>query len=177
MNKSKKNNSEVEPAYFTWLNQFAENHDSFYTDDAINDISSGDQKQLIKLKNLFRMISTWASANYIYAFSTDFGEYYCLKVGNNGYAIGYMAGQGVCYYCKKIPLSALNDFIDYQDILNNNKGSNVDKITNDLYHLSNEVITLADKGIPISAIEDTLTKSLDYLHEREKNQSRKLIRK
>ena len=164
--------------YVKWLIQFTQDKDSFYddnwdySDEKLGDI---DKKMVDELSLFFECINLYAQNNYIYSMSRPLGECYQIKINNNGFEIGYITGQGTSFYCKKIQLVSEIDSIDYMDIVNNKKQSNVEYIENRLNNLSNVLIDLYDNGIPIEAIDKTYNLFIRHINsiEREKNKVKK----
>lgn len=156
--------------YVLWLINFMKDKNIFsddewdYSCENLNDI---DQKMVNVLSVFFDGIYLYARDNYIYSLSRPFGECYHIKIDNNGFEIGYLSGQGTCFYCKKIQLDKDNDFIDIMDIINNRKQDNVEFIDMNLNNLSSLIIDLYNNGVPIEAIINTFDKTIHYINNEE----------
>ncbi len=105
------------------------------------------------------------------------GECYQIKINNNGFEIGYVTGQETSFSCKKIQLDVEKAFIDFMDIINNKKQSNVEYIENGLNNLSNVLMDLYDNGIPIEAMIETFNLFIHHTNsiEKERNKVKKKI--
>lgn len=166
--------------YAKWLIQFIQDKDVFfddnwdYSDEKLNDI---DKKMVDKLSLFFESINLYAQNNYIYSAFRPLGECYKIKINNNEFEIGYIAGQGTSFYCKKIELDDEKKFIDFIDIINNNKQNNVEYIDDSLNNLSNVLMDLYNNGIPIEAIIKTFNLFVHHIEsvEREKNKVKKKV--
>ena len=166
--------------YIEWLIQFTQDKDGFsddnwdYSDERLSDI---DKEMVDKLSLFFESINFYAKNNYIYSMTRPLGECYQIKINNNGFEIGYITGQGTSFYCKKIQLDVEKDFIDFMDIINNKKQSNVEYIENSLNNLSNVLMDLYDNGIPIEAMIEIFNLFIRHTNsiEKEKNKVKKKI--
>ena len=88
--------------YINWLANFTSKYPNFTDDD-------------------------WASENNINPVECDFGNFYKIKLGNAGFLLGYIIGQGTIYFCNRVQLENLDDFIDFKDIINTKKDNEVIK--------------------------------------------------
>ena len=82
------------------------------------------------MKNLhliYSGIDDWASENNINPVECDFGNFYKIKLGNAGFLLGYIIGQGTIYFCNRVQLENLDDFIDFKDIINTKQDNEVIK--------------------------------------------------
>ena len=103
-------------------------------------------------------------------------SYYNIKFDNIGYEIGMLVGQGTLFFCNRTPLNKDIEYIDFNDIISNKKRDNTDVITRQLNNLSNKVLELHKKGIPLTALIETLDTTLTGIKEEEKNPTKTLKR-
>lgn len=155
--------------YIEWLEKFTSKHPSFSDDDWLyfpEKITKQDNDNINDLNLFYDVIDNYAEKNYIYPTKCDFGNYYNIKIGNIGYEIGILVGQGTIFFCNRKQLVNNIEYIDFNDIINNKKNDNVDIITNDLNDLSNMIIDLYKKGIPLDAIIESLDKTINFVKEK-----------
>ena len=165
--------------YLKWLEGFTIEHQSFSDNDWIyfsEKISKEDNENIKNLHLLFEGIELYAKKNYIYPTRSDLGVYYNIKLDNIGYEIGMLVGQGTLFFCNRKSLNKDLIYIDFNDILNDKKNSNVDGITQQLKELSNKILELYKNGIPLDALIETLDSSLLEIKNEEKNITKKLKR-
>lgn len=153
--------------YMKWLDSFTIEHSKFSDDDWLyfpEKISKQDNEQVYNLRLLYEIIEKYASKNYIFPTTCDFGDFYKIKFEHTGFEIGMLAGQGVLFFCNRVQIENEKDFIDFNDILNNKKNDNVTTIKNKLNELSNLVVSLYKSGIPLEAIVITLDNTLNEIN-------------
>lgn len=160
MAKEKIRNEEIKKImsdtdYFEWLIQFTQDKSVFFDSDGIyllDEVSNYDRKNIKKLCLLYEGIDKYASQNYIYPSTCEFGNFYKVKLDKYGFEIGILVGQGVEFFCKKVSLENDNDFIDFNDIMAVKKQDKVDDINKILNSLSRMVIAAYENGVPTEAI-------------------------
>ena len=165
--------------YVKWLESFTIEHPVFLDDDWLyfpEKISQEDNEKVKNLHLFYEGIELYAKKNYIYPTECDFGGYYNIKLDNIGYEIGMLVGQGTLFFCKRTPLNKDLEYIDFNDIMADKKKDGVDVITQQLKDLSNSVLELHKKGIPLTAIIETLDTTLTGIKEEEKNPTKTLKR-
>lgn len=143
--------------YILWLEKFTIKHTRFSDNDWLyfpEEISEEDIKSLEELNLFYRGIDEYASKNFIFPSSCDFGNYYCIKFGNIGYEIGIMVGQGTLFFCNKVSIEN-KEFIDFTDIQNDKEQHKTKLINNRLEELSLLINNLAE-DIPLATIEETV---------------------
>jgi len=149
--------------YINWLIQFSKEEGGFSDSDwdyAKEKLDPATQEKVDNLQLLFESISRYARKNYIYSSPNAFGKYYCIKLNGVGLEIGYKAGQGTTFYCRRVPLENESEFIDFMDIVENKKRPEVDRIESGLKVLSNTIMLLQANGIPLEAISETIDRTI-----------------
>ena len=165
--------------YLKWLENFTIEHPGFSDDDWLyfpDKISQEDNEKVKNLHLLYEGIELYAKKNYIYPTECDFGGYYNIKLDNIGYEIGMLVGQGTLFFCKRTPLNKDIIYIDFNDIISDKKQSGVDLITQQLKELSDKILELHKKGIPLNALIESLDTTLTGIKQEEKNPTKTLKR-
>ncbi len=165
--------------YVKWLESFTIEHPGFSDDDWLyfpEKISQEDNEKVKNLHLFYEGIELYAKKNYLYPTECDFGGYYNIKLDNISYEIGMLVGQGTLFFCNRKPLDKDLEYIDFNDIIADKKKDGVDVITQQLKDLSNSVLELHKKGIPLTAIIETLDTTLTGIKEEEKNPTKTLKR-
>ena len=165
--------------YIKWLENFTIKYPDFSDDDWLyfsEKISQEDNEKVKKLHLFYEGIELYAKKNYIYPIECDFGGYYNIKLDNIGYEIGMLVGQGTLFFCKRTSLNKDLEYIDFNDILIDKKKDGVDVITQQLKNLSNNVLELHKKGIPLTALIEILDDTLTGIKEEIKNPTKTLKR-
>ena len=163
--------------YIMWLNQFTINHQSFSDDEWLyskDKISNEDYENVLKLHLLYTVIDNYATKNYIYSLPSEYGEKYYFKINDIGYEISYMSGQGTVFFINRVKINDEIQFIDFNDIINNKKQSNVDEITIKLNEIKNKILQLYQNGIPYNAIENCLSNTMNEMKKTEKEKKLEL---
>ena len=165
--------------YIKWLEGFTTKYESFADDSwlyAPTELSKEENEKVANLHLLYEGIELYAKKNYIYPTECDFGGYYNIKLDNIGYEIGMLVGQGTVFFCKRTGIDKDLEYIDFNDIMTDKKKDGVDVITQQLKDLSNKVLELHKKGIPLTALIETLDTTLTGIKEEEKNPTKTLKR-
>ena len=154
--------------YMNWLNRFTAKHENFCDDDFIyffEELPKNDLEQVKNLALFFEGIREYAYKNYIYPNVYEYQSYYGIKDSVNEvyYKIGVIEGQGGSFFCDRVEDTSEIDFIDFNDIMNNKVGENVEEIENGLDNMSSLVISLYEKGVPIEAIKEALEKTISEI--------------
>jgi hypothetical protein len=152
--------------YIDWLENFTKEHKEFTDDEwtyCPEKLSISDLEKVNKLHLLYDGIDEYASKNYLYPTVVDFGAVHKIKLNNTGFEIGVFTGQGSLFFCRRIKISKNNkqNFIDFNDIINNKKQDGVDEIDKKLNKLSNLIEDLDKSGIPHDAIKNTFIATLN----------------
>ncbi len=167
--------------YIQWLIDFTEDKKGFLDSDwdySSEKLSDNDQRNVNNLSLFFEGICTYAKKNYIYSSSRALGEYYRIKINDIGFEIGYIAGQGTSFYCKRVDINNEYNYIDYNDIILDKEQNNVKTINSSLNSLSNMIIDTYNSGVPVEAIEETVNVTMRELVSYEKkNMEQKVYRK
>ena len=167
--------------YIEWLKRFTKDNDGFTDDDwtySYEKLNESDQEKVNDLILFYEGIFKYAMDNYIYSTKTDFGEYYKLRIGDIGFRIGYITGQGTMFYCKKVKMEDEPDFIDFMDIITNKEQENTSYIKKNLDYLSNVIRNVYSSGeIPIDAIIDEIEKTISSITRKEKNKEKVFAKK
>ena len=151
--------------YMNWLNSFTANTKGFSDEDFLYFPEKISKEDLDKVNNLglfFEGIEKYADKNYIYPTMYEYQSFYGIKDNANEvyYKIGVIEGQGGSFFCDRVEDTSELDFIDFNDIMNDKIRENVEKIENGLDNMSNLVISLYEKGVPLEAIKDTFDKTI-----------------
>lgn len=179
VSEAKRNEMFSNTNYIKWLEGFTTKYESFADDSwlyAPTELSHEENEKVANLHLLYEGIELYAKKNYIYPTECDFGGYYNIKLDNIGYEIGMLVGQGTLFFCKRTPLNKDLEYIDFNDIMTDKKKDGVDVITQQLKDLSNKVLELHKKGIPLTALIETLDTTLTGIKEEEKNPTKTLKR-
>ena len=160
--------------YIEWLIEFTEDKEGFSDDDwnyAIEKLDDATQEKVNDLQLFFEGIKRYARKNYINSSISSLGECYQIRIGDIGFEIGYLSGQGTKFYCRRIPLEKMENDINFMDIVNNKKQDNVEYIEKSLRKLSNVFIELYNNGVPVEAMMETFNMSMNDIvkQERDKN--------
>lgn len=159
--------------YIMWLNYFTITHPSFSDNDWLyfpEKINEVDNNHVGELNLLYAAIERYASKNYIYPIPCDFGGYYKIRLGGNGYEVGCVSGQGTVFFVNRVQIDNQNDFIDFNDIINNKEQPYVKEIDSQLEDLKARIKVLHENNIPFAAIEETIKQTLSELEKQEELQ-------
>ncbi|MBQ7140286.1 MAG: hypothetical protein IJO32_02135 [Bacilli bacterium] len=165
--------------YIKWLEGFTTKYESFADDSwlyAPTELSQEENEKVANLHLLYEGIELYAKKNYIYPTECDFGGYYNIKLDNIGYEIGMLVGQGTVFFCKRTGIDEELEYIDFNDIMSDKKKDGVDEITQQLKDLSNKVLELHKKGVPLDALIEILDTTLTGIKKEEKNPTKTLKR-
>ena len=154
--------------YMNWLNKFTASNKGFSLEDFLYFPEKISKEDLDKVNNLglfFEGIMEYADNNYIYPSIYEYQSFYGIKDSVNEvyYKIGVIEGQGGSFFCDRVEPTSELDFIDFNDIMNNKVGENVEEIENGLDNMSSLVISLYEKGVPIEAIKEALDKTISEI--------------
>ena len=164
--------------YIKWLIQFTKDKEGFADDDWLyfpEEISESDRKNVELLNLFYRGIEKYAQQNYIYPKSRDYCNYYKIKLGEYGFEIGVLVGQGAAFFCNKAPIDNAKDFINFKDIMIGKKQENVYQINIKLDSLAEMVIDAYESGVPVEAIIETFDNAIENITTR-KNKTRRLTK-
>lgn len=165
--------------YIKWLEGFTTKYKSFADDSWLytpTELSQEENEKVANLHLLYEGIELYAKKNYIYPTECAFGGYYNIKLDSIGYEIGMLVGQGTVFFCKRTGIDKDLEYIDFNDIMTDKKKDGVDVITQQLKDLSNKVLELHKKGIPLTALIETLDTTLTGIKGEEKNPTKTLKR-
>lgn len=136
--------------YMLWLEKFTASHPSF-TDDtwlySPEDISKEDYDNVADICSFFDGIMHYANKNYLHIYYDCDGSNVFIKFNNIGYNLGIIHGQGTYIYCNRVEISSDHFFIDFNDIMNNKKQSQVDFINAKFEAMSDIIEELLKIGI------------------------------
>ena len=167
------------PKYILWLQEFTKRFPQFVDYEFVYDrkkITSNDFTNVHNLSLLYEVVERYAKENYLYVVKDDFSAEYKIKFGNIGYKIGVVNGQDTYYYCVRID-NPDNNFIDFNDIMNNNKQAHTDFITNKLNELANIITYYHEMGIPLSTLKQVINSTLQNIKEQdEAKDTKKLVK-
>ena len=154
--------------YMNWLNSFTADTKGFTGEDYLYFPEKISKEDLDKVNNLglfFEGIEKYADKNYIYPTMYEYQSFYGVKDNVNEvyYKIGVIEGQGGSFFCERIEYTSEQPFIDFNDIMNDKVRDNVKEIGTDLDNMSNLVLSLYNKGVPLEAIKETLDKTISEI--------------
>ena len=154
--------------YMNWLNRFSADTKGFSGEDYLYFPEKISKEDLDKVNNLglfFEGIEKYADKNYIYPTMYEYQSYYGIKDNANEvyYKIGVIEGQGGSFFCERVEDTSKLDFIDFNDIMNDKIRENVEEIEANLNNMSNLVLSLYNKGVPLEAIKETLDKTISEI--------------
>jgi len=181
--KIKKNKSKEmlsNPNYMNWLDNFTLKRQGFSDDDWLynsDGLTVNDKENVNNLYLIYNGIDEYARRNYVYPFPCDFGNFYKIKFNDIGFEIGVQRGQGVRFFCNRVLIENVEEFIDFNDISCDKKYDNVDKISNQLNELSNYVVFLHESGVPFQAMVNALDETLEQIRSEEKTNNVKVLKK
>ena len=158
-NNNKENSLISNTNYIEWLKEFTLNMKGFYTsswDYSEEELSEFDRKRVEKLNDFYDSIYNYATNNYIYPNDYSYQSFYKVRLDNFGFEIGFIYGQGIDFFFRKVDIVNEEEFIDFNDVMNNKKQDNVDEINAALYYLSNYIKTAYESGIPLEAIQNAI---------------------
>ena len=165
-------------AYIEWLKQFTQDIDGFSNDDWLyspEKLSEADRENVEELSLFYEGVANYSKQNHIYPVSFDYGNFYLVKLNDFGFEIGIYVGQGISHFFNKAQLEDDKEFLDFNDIINGKKQDNVDQINATLDSLSSMVVTAYESGVPIEAITNTLSNTINEITS--KKDGKKLVRK
>ncbi len=168
------------PDYFEWLNEFTQDKKGFSDDTWLyfpNEIKDSDKENVEELHLFYDGIDKYASANYIYPVDCEYGNFYKIRLDEIGFEIGVLSGQGVVFFCKKVPVENEQEFIDFNDIMTGKKQEEVDRIDASLDFLSEMVLATYESGVPIEAIANKLDSVVKELAVKDEDKAKTLIKK
>ncbi len=151
-----------------WLNRFTADTKGFSDEEYLyfpEKISKDDLDKVNNLGLFFEGIEKYADKNYIYPTMYEYQSFYGVKDNVNEvyYKIGVIEGQGGSFFCERIEYTSEQPFIDFNDIMNDKVRDNVKEIGTDLDNMSNLVLSLYNKGVPLEAIKETLDKTISEI--------------
>ena len=154
--------------YMNWLNSFTANTKGFSDEEYLyfpEKISKDDLDKVNNLELFFEGIEKYADKNYIYPTIYEYQSYYSVKdnVNDAYYKIGVIEGQGGSFFCERVEDTSKLDFIDFNDIMNDKIRENVEEIEANLDNMSNLVLSLYNKGVPLEAIKETFDKTISEI--------------
>lgn len=159
--------------YILWLIDFTKNNLEFTDDDYTyfpEKISENDNKHVDELGLFFEVIDRFAEKNYLSKIKCDFGGYYPVRLGKDGFHIGCLVGQGVLYFCRRVEVENEEEFIEYNDIINNRILPHTEELKNSLDELKIKVTKLYRSGMPLEIIKKSVN---ELMVELEKNLNNK----
>lgn len=164
--------------YIEWLNQFTQDRKVFSDNDWLNspkELHEYDEENVNKLQLFYEGIDDYARKNYIYPEQCSFGNFYRVKLDDNGYEIGILSGQGTNFFCRRVSLIDDYYFIDINDIICNKEQGNVKLINNNLNNLSNTIVDTYTSGVPLEAIREVINKVIEQIISSEKEKGNQKV--
>ena len=161
--------------YIEWLEKYTEQYPRFTDSDFLSKNKNiEDIERINMLNSLYDIIENYERDNYIYINedSLDSG-YYKIQYNNIGYEIGYMMGQNIIFYCKRIN-NPDNSYINFQDIILNKKQPHTLEINELIEELKIIIKSYYERGIPIEALKRCVYESLKDINN---TKERKILKK
>ena len=150
-------------SYIEWLVNFTEGRGGFYDSDWDNpdeELNPEDQEKIKALPLFFLGIFKRVKSKNIQSSMGGLEEFYHIKYGNVGLEIGCINGQGTSYYCKRIPLERV---IDFMDIMTPTKKEYDAAIMDRLRVISNTIECLYNNGTPVDAMIEAVNDTIDRI--------------
>ena len=161
----------TDPYYFDWLKYFTCEYTGFNDGKWIyynKEISYFDKIQINKLHLLYKGINFWAEKNHIYPNLRGYDEFYMFKVDNIGYEIGVSTNHGLSYFCDRVEIKKGQEFIEFNDVLNDITISRAVIIDERLEVLSNVIVSLHELGVPLNVIKSKVEDIFDNSSSKQK---------
>ena len=162
--------------YIEWLYSFSLIHNSFsndewdYNTEIISDI---DRKNAKLISLLYSGINAYAYNNHINPTSTEYGGFYRIIYRDCAFEIGFQSYQGSFFYCKKVEIGNDTDYINFEDIILNNRCKN-EACINNMLELFPEFVKNAHRcGVPLEALSEVFNKTLDEIRKEKKKTLKK----
>lgn len=148
-------------SYIKWLEKFTKEYPNFDDNSWIycpEEISEEDYNEVRKLGLFFDIVNDYATKNYIYSESCDFGKYYALKYNDVILELYVVAGQGVVFGCDRLleTEESLASIIEYEDLKANKENDRTKFIKGVIDDLSIKLSELIRLGVPIETIESCI---------------------
>ena len=155
--------------YIEWVKNFMRGKETVYAYEFEEDeYFKKDLENIDMIPSFFQVIENYAKDNFLYPTDTEFGYYFSIKYQYKGYDVGVIAGQGVDYYIAKSHEKDIDNFIDFERILNNEKQDNYINITTRLENIKREIINSYEDDVPLEAIEDMVDNVVKTLKKKRK---------
>lgn len=109
--------------YITWLENFTLNHTHFFNDDwsyVPERISKMDNEKVNEIHLLYKGIDDYAINNNINPTRYNYMNYYKIMYNDIGFEIGKLTKGEILYFCNRVQISNINEFIDFNDIISSN---------------------------------------------------------
>ena len=160
--------------YIDWLDKITMEYGTISDEDLLynDEINEFDRERIKNLYIFFDGVQEYATNNYVYPKSKPYCELYDIKYNDSGLQLGVMYGQGVSLFCSRINVEDMEEYIDFEDIVNDKKSSKVDFINKNLEKLTNLIFELHDNGVPIEAIRNACTSMVEELEEKRKEKTK-----
>ena len=103
--------------YFNWLKAFTKKYPTFCMEDWEHEkegLTEEDYANVRKLAYLYEAIEEYATETYHNGHLIDSGYYYVVNHDEASFDIGFIAGQGIIFFCQKN--DKLTDGIDFNDV-------------------------------------------------------------
>ena len=143
--------------YLDWLEEYTEIKEKFTSDDS-ND------ENVQSLEALYLLVEEYAEENYIFPSKTSFGNYYTVKYNGINYNIGYMAGQGIFFYCER---TTEENLLDFKDILKGKKQPRAE-----LIKLKLNKLTLLVSELSLTFPEEKLVREVSKVYQKKQKSER-----
>ena len=104
--------------YMEWIISFTRDKSAFSSNDWVHfnhELSEYDKENFNKLCLFYEGLDKYAIENNIMPIISDSGNYYNVEYDNYAFEIGFMAGQGIVFYCGRT--IADKSTIDFNDIV------------------------------------------------------------
>ncbi len=145
--------------FWNWLNMFTGIHSKFSDLGMLynkKDLGEEDIKNIKLIRKLFNRIDDYATDNLIPMKKEIFGGYYTIKVNGFYYDIGHSESMSdSTYFCRVN--NNLNNYINYEDIINNKPVGNKETIIKLLEEVKEHFQALQRMGVSYSSVYEYVT--------------------
>ena len=159
-------------SYFRFLDYILLDDDILFDTDIVygGDISPSQRDDLNKLGFFFEAIDKYAKENYYYPLMEGDSVSYTIYLGSVIITIGYTNDEKKTFFCERTSREdAPRGLINLEDIIGNVPRKNKNEIKENIAAISDNIVSLMEKGVPSYSIVAALQKAIDELILREKN--------
>ena len=159
-------------SYFLFLDHILLEDDVLFDTDIVfgDGISSEQKNDLSKLCFFYEAINIYARENYYFPLMDEDSSSYTVSLGNIIITVGYTNDEKKTFFCERVSIKdAPKGVINLEDIINNVPRHNKDEIKRNIAAISDNIVSLFEKGVPAYSIVAALQRAIDELIYRENN--------